>query len=81
MIEVVFGLVAEVIVYIFLEILFRQIILPMLKFIGTSVRWIVRGGKDTFAEIWKKEDSTGMGLIVVVLIVATLVMTVVQINS
>ena len=50
---------------IFLELLYEKITLPLLKFIGSVIRWIFTFWKFSYSEIKEKEYNSLIGGIIV----------------
>lgn len=65
--------IGEILGQIFIEIIFNKIIRPLLKIIGSLVRWTFCFGKTPFNDILKKDYNTRIGLIITLLIVFVLI--------
>lgn len=72
--EIIIGIIGEFIAYLFIDFLFKKLIAPVFKFIGTLIKWIFHFGKIKFRDIWKSSNNTTLGAIITgVIIIISLV--------
>jgi hypothetical protein len=70
----IFEIIGEIIIQIFIEIIGKKIILPIFINIGAIFRFVFIKKEKSFNQILKKSHNGKLGLLIIVLIISTIVL-------
>jgi hypothetical protein len=69
-----FGEIINVILEFVGDVLFEHIMLPILKGIGTTTRWVLCLGQTPFKELYKQDNNALLGILVLVIVIISYIL-------
>ena len=70
-----FGEIIGFILEIVGDVLFEHIMLPILKAIGTSARWVLCLGQTPFKELYKQDHNALIGIFVIIITIISYILS------